>query len=389
MKKFVRLFSKREKTVIGVLSGTSVDAVDVVLVKIYGSGVKTKIKVIDFISCSVTKELKDFIIKCSAVTGSNVEDICKLNFIISHLFAASIKRIISKNNLDPKDIDLIGSHGQTIYHFPFNEKLFNINSKSTLQVGDPSVIANQTGITTVGDFRVADVAVDGEGAPLIPYLDFILYNHKTKNRVFLNIGGISNVTYLKKSCKQNEVIAFDTGPGNMIIDSLMEKFYGKKFDKNGRTASSGKFNIDLFNYICRKDKFHKRKPPKSTGREYYNKDFINDIISKFRTLDSKDIISTFTKFTAYAVYKGLKNFPIDELIISGGGAKNTSLINNLKEYFKGVKIKVINDSGINADNKEAVLFAVLANELVSGNKANLTSVTGSERNVFLGKICIA
>lgn len=389
MKKFVRLFSKRDKTVIGVLSGTSVDAVDVVLVKIHDSGIKTKIKVIDFISRSVTKELKDFIIKCSSVSGSNAEEICKLNFITGHLFADSIKKIIKKNNLYPKDIDLIGSHGQTIYHFPFNKKQFNITSKSTLQVGDPSVIANQTGITTVGDFRSADVAVGGEGAPLIPYLDYILFNHKTKNRVFLNIGGISNVTYLKKSCKQNEVIAFDTGPGNMIIDSLMEKFYGKKFDKNGRIASTGKFNRDLFNYICSKDKFHKRKPPKSTGREYYNSGFINDIISKFKTVDSKDIISTFTNFTAYAVYYGLKDFPVDELIVSGGGAKNASLVNDLKEYFKDVKIKIINDSGINADNKEAVLFAVLANELVSGNKANLTSVTGSKRNVFLGKICLA
>ncbi len=164
---------------------------------------------------------------------------------------------------------MIGSHGQTIYHFPVKEKLFGFNSKSTLQVGDPSVIANQTGIITIGDFRTADVAVNGDGAPLAPYLDYILFNSKISNRVLLNIGGISNATYLKKLCKQNEVVAFDTGPGNMIIDFLMGKFFSKKFDKDGKNASAGKVNDELFKYICSKDKYYKRKPPKSTGREYY------------------------------------------------------------------------------------------------------------------------
>jgi anhydro-N-acetylmuramic acid kinase len=218
MKKFLTILNKNERLVIGVLSGTSVDAIDVVLVRISGSGINTQVRVLDFNSYPISKKLKQFILKCSESESSHVEDICRLNFIIGKLFASSIKKLIIRNKLLTQDIDLIGSHGQTIYHYPFNQKLFSFNSKSSLQVGDPSVIANQTGIITIGDFRSADISVNGDGAPLVPYLDYILFSHKTKNRVFVNSGGISNITFLKKSCGQNEVVAFDTGPGNMIID---------------------------------------------------------------------------------------------------------------------------------------------------------------------------
>ncbi|MEO8209033.1 MAG: anhydro-N-acetylmuramic acid kinase [bacterium] len=392
MNKFLSLFAKKQKIVAGISSGTSVDAVDVALVRIKGSGVNTKIKVIDFESYTVNIKLKNFILKCSSKRKSNVEEICKLNFILGSLFASSIKKIISKNKLKAEDIDLIGSHGQTIYHSPLNEKLFGYNSKSTLQVGEPSVIANQTGITTIGDFRTADLSAGGEGAPLVPYLDYILFRHKIMNRAFVNIGGISNLTYLKKSCKQNEVIAYDTGPGNMMIDYLTKNFFNRKFDDKGKLASSGNVNEDLFNYICSRDEFYKRMPPKSTGREYYGEKFVRQILKKFNKLSPKDIIATFTKFTAFTIHFGLRNsnynYCIDELIVSGGGTKNFTLMKFLKEYFHHCEVNVIKESGINPDNKEAVLFAVLANELLSGNRANMTSVTGSNKNVFLGKICI-
>lgn len=391
MNKFLSLLKKNEKTVAGVLSGTSVDGVDVVLVKIRGSGMNTKLNVIDFESYPINKKLKDFILKCSSVKESNAEEICKLNFLLGGLFASSVKKIISKNNFKSNEIDLIGSHGQTIYHSPLNEKLFGFNSKSTLQVGELSVIANQTGITTIGDFRTADISAGGEGAPLVPYLDYIMFSDKKKSRAFVNIGGISNVTYLRKSCSQNQVIAFDTGPGNIILDYLMKKFYGKKYDTNGKVAAAGKVNEKLFENICSSDKFYKKKPPKSTGREYYNNYFADNILKKFKRLNHKDILATFTKFTAFTIYFGLRkfNFKIDELIVSGGGAKNFTLMNYLKEYFKDAEVKEINENGINYDNKEAVLFAVLANEIACGNKANMTAVTGSKKNVYLGKICLA
>jgi anhydro-N-acetylmuramic acid kinase len=389
MKKFHSLLNKKNRTVIGVLSGTSVDAVDVVLVKIKGNGFNSKIRIIDFDSFSTGDEIKKFILRCSTPGRSNVEDICRLNFIVGYLFSKSVNKLIFRNKLLPKDIDLIGSHGQTIYHIPFNKKLFSFDTKSTLQVGDPSVIANQTGIITVGDFRVADVAVKGDGAPLVPYLDYLLFRHKTRNRVFVNIGGISNITYLKKSCNQKDVIAFDTGPGNIIIDLLSKRYFNRKFDTDGRFASKGKVNEDLLAYVCRKDKFYKKKPPKSTGREHYSEDFIVSILNKFISLKPEDVMATFTRFTAFSLYHNLKNYDIDEIILSGGGANNPSLVKDIREYFIDKRVEIMNEDGINPDNKEAVLFAVLANELISGNKANLPSVTGSIKNVFLGKICLA
>lgn len=388
MKKFLSLFNKKSRNVIGVLSGTSVDGVDTVLLKIRGNGINTRIEVVDFESYPIKKGLKDFILKCSSINTGNVENICKLNFLIGHLFAHSIKKLISRNNLLTKDIDLIGSHGQTIYHYPFNHKLFSFNSKSTLQVGDISVISNLTGITTAGDFRTADISVNGDGAPLVPYLDYILFSSSSVNRVLVNIGGISNITFLKRSGKENEVKAFDSGPGNMIIDHLTKKFFNRKFDKDGIIASKGKIDMELFKMICTKDKFYRKIPPKSTGREYYSENFIDNILKYFRKSLPEDILTTFTYFTAYSIHHNVKKFGPDEIIISGGGARNRTLMKFLKDLFENAKVKLMDINGINPDNKEAVLFAVLANELISGNKTNMPSVSGSDRKVYLGKISI-
>lgn len=388
MKNILSLSGKKSRIVIGALSGTSVDAVDVVLLKVKGTGKDTVIKVLDFESYPIRKDFKEFILKCSSGITGNVENICKLNFLIGRLFAGSINKLILRNKLIKEDIDLIGSHGQTVYHYPFNHRLFSFSSKSTLQLGDISVISNLTGITTVGDFRTADISVNGEGAPLVPYLDYILFSSDTKDRVFVNIGGISNVTYLKSSGKQEDVIAFDCGPGNMMIDHLMRKFYDKKYDKDGKTALKGKADDKLFKMICAKDKFYKKTPPKSTGREYYSEKFIEDILENCRGLRREDIIATFTKFTAYTLCHNLKKYKTDELIISGGGAFNKALVKFIGEYFINSEVKIMNENGINPDNKEAVLFAVLANELINGNKTNMPSVTGSDKKVFLGKISI-
>ena len=389
MNKFVNLVNKTGRVVIGVLSGTSVDGVDVVLSKISGKSTKTKIKVVDFHTYPLKADLKRFILKCSSENSGNAEDLCRLNFMIGNLFADSVLKIIKKNKLQTKDIDLIGSHGQTIFHYPFNNKLFSLNSKSTLQIGDISVISNKTGITTVGDFRTGDIAVNGDGAPLVPYLDHILFCDRKKDRVLINIGGISNLTILKRACRQNEVIAFDCGPGNILLDYLTNKYFNKKFDNNGSIASTGKVNDSLFDAICKSDKKKKKSPPKSTGREYYSENFIKSILVNFKKTDHKDILNTFTKFTAYAIFYNLRKYKKDEIIISGGGARNSLLMKYIKDYFNESVVRRIDDNGINCDNKEAVLFAVLANELVNGIKTNMPSVTGSDRNTYLGKISIA
>jgi anhydro-N-acetylmuramic acid kinase len=392
MKKIFRVVSKSQRNVIGILSGTSIDAVDVVLTRIKGSGKSTKITIIDFQSNPISRKTKELILKCSDVKRSRVDEICSLNPVIGNLFANAILKIIKKNNLRNKDIDLIGSHGQTIYHIPKNRSSHKRSLPSTMQSGDPSVIAYKTGILTVGDFRSSDIAAGGDGAPLVPYLDFALFSHQSKNRLLVNIGGISNITFLKKNSKKENVIAFDCGPGNMLIDSLMKNLFGKKFDRNGMIAKKGEVIDKLFSFLKSFDTYYKKEIPKSTGREYYGEKYISSIL-KFKKHKPEDIIRTVTEFTSFCIYYNYKKFITDkfpdEVLVSGGGCKNFVLMNSLKKYFKNSDVKILNESGITAENKEAVLFAFLANELFNDVKTNIKFVTGAAEETYLGKICIA
>jgi anhydro-N-acetylmuramic acid kinase len=388
------LSKKKTKNVIGLMSGTSLDGVDAVLTQITGNGVDTKIKQLGFITYPFPKEMKKLILRNAELNGGNVTDICKLNFLLARVYVDAIKKLCQENKLPLRKIDLIGSHGQTIHHLPKKEKLFGYDTSSTLQIGDPSVIAKLTGILTIGDFRVADVALGGEGAPLVPYFDYIVFHSNKKNRALLNIGGISNITVLDKKGNVDDVIAFDTGPGNMLIDYLTKKYFDKDYDKDGRIARRGKIITELFNYLKQKDAFIERRPPKSTGREYYGKEFLSSLIKKFKKISHEDIIRTVTLFTAYGIYKNYEKFvkketEISELIISGGGARNLQLVEDLKDYFgNSVKVKNIESLGMSSDAKEAICFAVLANETISGNETNIPRVTGASRKTILGKICL-
>lgn len=394
IKSLKKLSEKKKKNVIGLMSGTSLDGVDAVLCEITGNGTSTKIIQKKFITYPFPKGLKKVLLENSSPKSGNVTDICKLNFLISLIYVDAVKDLCKKVKIPLSKIDLIGSHGQTIHHLPKKQNYFGYKFGSTLQIADPSVIAKLTGITTVGDFRTGDVALGGEGAPLIPYFDFILFNSREKNRALLNIGGISNFTILNKNETAKNVIAFDTGPGNMLIDILTKKFFNKDFDENGEIAKSGRINEKLFSALIEKDNYIEKKPPKSTGREYYGKEFLSLSLRKFKNIDKKNWISTVTKFTAYAVYKNYDLFiknktKIDELFVSGGGAKNKFLLKELKNYFgKNVKIKNVKTLGINPDSKEAICFAVLANETISGNPANIPKVTGASKETILGKICL-
>lgn len=393
-KKLSGLLNKRTKTVIGLLSGTSVDAVDAILLQISGSGLSSKIKVIDFTSHLIPEKIRLAVFKNSDKKTAKIEEICRLNVILGAIFSDAVLKILRKNRLTASNIDIIGSHGQTIHHLPERDNFYGFRVKSTMQIGDPSIIANLTGITTVGDFRIADCAVDGDGAPLVPYLDHILFTHKTKNRALLNIGGISNITVLKKNAAKHDVFAFDTGPGNMLIDGFMYHMLRKKFDKNGVIASKGKVNIELFTYLAKIDKGYSSAPPKSTGREHYGMEFQKKVLNRFKKINKNDFIRTITEFTAFTIWHNYINFiepvcRIDELIISGGGSENPVLMKALKNYFSGISVTRLKQNGITAHNKEAVLFAVLANECISGNPANMNKVTGSTKDVILGKICQA
>jgi anhydro-N-acetylmuramic acid kinase len=238
---------------------------------------------------------------------------------------------------------------------------------------------------------VADLAVGGQGAPLVPYFDWLVFRSKTKNRLLLNIGGIANLTVLPRNCKPEDVIAFDTGPGNMVVDSLMHEFYGRRFDSDGKTASSGTVLVDVFSKMIRHP-YLKSGPPKSTGREEFGKDFIHTYLERARGYDREDLIATASQFTAYAVYDGYKRFVrrrmhADEVIVSGGGARNRFFVEELQRYFSTTPVRLIDEFGMFGDAKEAICFAILANEAIAGNPTNLPSVTGASKRVVLGKIC--
>jgi anhydro-N-acetylmuramic acid kinase len=309
---------------------------------------------------------------------------------LADLYAEAVVKIVRKARLSLSRVALIGSHGQTLHHLPRGRRMFGRTVRATLQIGDPSAIAALTGIPTVGNFRVADMALGGQGAPLVPYFDWLVFRSRSRNRLLLNIGGIANLTVLPKGCPVDEVVAFDTGPGNMVVDSLMHEFYGKPFDHLGRTASSGIVSLDLFDRMVRHP-YLRLRPPKSTGREEFGAEYVRKILRSTRKYDREDVIATASQFAAFAVFDAYRRFvertmKADEVIVSGGGAQNRFLLEELRRYFGTVRIRVIDEFGIPAGAKEAVCFAVLANESVAGNPANLPSVTGARKRVVLGTI---
>lgn len=394
MQKLIELSKKDSKYVIGLMSGTSLDGVDVALVEINGNWIETKINLIGFLEYPFPLGLKELVLKNSVRETSNVEDITRLNFLIPQIYNEAIDSLCKDIMFDKSKINLIGSHGQTIHHLPGYINYFDHQVASTLQIGDPAVLAKLSGVVTVGDFRTGDVALGGQGAPLVPYFDYLIFHSTEKNRALLNIGGISNITILNKDGRQQDVLAFDTGPGNMMIDLLMKKFYGKNFDKDGIIAMAGKINNDLLIALITKDSFIEAKPPKSTGREYYGEEFLNPLLSEFADVSPEDWLHTVTKFTAYAVHRNYEKYileetKVNELFVSGGGAKNKFLYQSLANYFgDNTDVKVIDEIGISSDAKEAICFAVLANETISGNTSNIPRTTGASKPTILGKICL-
>jgi anhydro-N-acetylmuramic acid kinase len=382
---------KRSRLVVGLMSGTSLDGIDAVLLRVSGAGPGTTFEQLAFVERPYPAGLRRLILKNSTPETSRVDDIARLNFLLAGLYADAVRALARKGHVKLADIALIGSHGQTIQHLPKPYTMFGRKIRATLQIGDPSVLAALTGICSVGDFRVGDLAVGGQGAPLVPYFDWLVFRSTTKNRLLLNIGGIANITVLPKNCTADEVVAFDTGPGNMVVDSLMHEFYGKPFDDRGNTAASGAVSLELFSRMMRHP-YLKTRPPKSTGREEFGKEFVRELLKHTRGYDREDVVATASQFTAYAVYDGYRKFvggkmKVDEVIVSGGGSKNRFFLDELCRYFGGTRIRQADEFGVSAEAKEATCFAVLAHETAAGHPTNLPRVTGAKRKVVLGKVC--
>lgn len=387
------IVSKPEKLAIGLMSGTSMDGVDAALVKILSHEADTRIELIDFITFSYPNGLKRKLLEISTPGKSSVDEICRYNVVLGEVFAEAVKVLIRESSISSNEVDFIGSHGQTVHHLPKADNLFDYSITSTLQLGEPSLIAKRTGILTVADFRPADMAMGGQGAPLVPYLDFVLFRSIEKNRALLNIGGIANLTVLKKNCSLNDVVAFDAGPGNMVIDFLMTELFSKPFDKNGERASSARASPELLDFSL-KDPYFKRPPPKSTGREEFGVDFCLRFLDEAKrlNLEAGDIICTATELTVQSIVKALRQFvtpqvAIDELIVSGGGTENLYIMEGLSKAADGISVNPIDEYGIPSSAKEAVCFAVLANETICGNPGNVPSATGASGPTILGKVC--
>ncbi len=394
MQRILNLTQKKEKLIIGLISGTSADGIDAGLVRLTGCGLESKLRLLAFETYPYPQELRERVLSASLPGRGSVDEICRLNIAVAECFAQAALQIIAAARVQTHDVDVIGSHGQTIHHLPYAEPIANVTSRGTLQIGEPSLIAKRTGIITIADFRAADMALGGQGAPLVPIMDYLLFRSTTQTRGLLNLGGIANLTILKKNGALADVLAFDTGPANMVVDGLMKELLGRAYDENGATAARGEVSYELLQHLLTHPYFA-RPIPKSTGREEFGAEFVAQLLLRARALKlaHADIIATATALTAESVWRGA-NFleqshgRIEELIVSGGGAHNLALLQMLREKFSGATISTADEYGVPSDAKEAMLFALLANETVSGNAGNVPSVTGARAATVLGKICL-
>lgn len=371
------------------MSGTSADGLDCALVTLAGHGLEVRVESVQARTYPYSAEERAFL---HGLFRPDVPSrlLCEANFRIGELFARGALRLLDELGTRAEAVDLIGSHGQTVWHQPPSACQAG-ETPSTLQLGEPAVIAARTGIVTVGDFRVADVALGGEGAPLVPYCDYVLFRAPGRVRALQNIGGIANVTVLAE--RSEDVIAFDNGPGNMLIDALAPAASGGtlELDLDGQLSARGQVLPDVLAHLL-DDEYLRRPPPKSTGRERYGRTFAHALLTRFSDRRPVDLLATAVALTAHAIADSLRPFRVDELLVSGGGGHNRTLLAALERLLAPVPVhKLAGQSGlvgIDVDNKEAVAFALLAVQAVHGEVANLPSVTGAARGAVLGKLCL-
>ena len=381
---------KKETIAAGLMSGTSTDGVDAALIKIKVTDPDITIEIIDFLTHPYPFEIRMKLNSLIESKTTGLDDITFLNFRIGEIFADALINLSKKARIPLKDIDFIGSHGQTVWHSPPEDD----KSGYTLQIGDGDVIKEKTGILTVSDFRISDMAAGGEGAPFVPFVDFLLFKDSHESRGLLNIGGISNITVIPAGLDVDSVFAFDCGPGNILIDAAAQILFNTEYDTDGRLAGEGTVSLKLLDEML-DHPFILKKPPKSTGRETFDSLYCREIITKGRSLklSDHDIITTISEFTVHSIFYNYNQYiaPVTELkriIVSGGGILNQYLMNSLTSVFNGVIIETSEKYGIPPDAKEAVVFALLAYRTLAGRTANLPKVTGAKKKVICGKISL-
>ncbi|MBW1656684.1 anhydro-N-acetylmuramic acid kinase [Flavobacterium quisquiliarum] len=388
-----QIAQKETKRIIGLMSGTSLDGLDIALCEISGSGVNTNVKLTQFETISYSEEIKTEIRKVFAQKNIDFQHLALLNEWIGLLHASMVNETLEKWNIPASEIDLIASHGQTVLHAP---KFLHQQEKfpnATLQIGDGDHIAVKTGIITLSDFRQKHVAAGGEGAPLAVYGDYFLFGKEGENRIMLNIGGIANFTYLPSDIKNEDTFVTDTGTGNTLIDLFVKKYFlDKSYDKDAEIAKQGNVNQILLDNL-KDNAFFKKGFPKTIGQELFNAEYVELALSKSNLTDilAPDLLATLTRFTAETIAEAIQfavknsSYTIEDfkIYLSGGGANNPLIVQWLKELLPCSFFKS-DDLGINSDAKEAILFAVLANETVAGGDFKFNSV--KIPSVTMGKI---
>ena len=373
------------------MSGTSLDGVDVVIADVSGQDRGLRLHIRAFYSEPYTPSLRALLQAAATAQVFDVTLLCQLNVRLAHVYADAIRAAAQTAGIDPKRLDLVGSHGQTVRHVPSAQDCAGLAVASTWQIGDPSVLAQLLGVPVVGEFRQADMALGGQGAPLVPYFDYVIFGDDHETRGCLNLGGIANLTILPAGSAAANVYGFDTGPANMVIDALAQALLGQPYDKDGAAAARGTVNCALLVHLL-EDPFLRISPPKSTGRELFGPEYVSQLLHEGKTLSPEDLIATTTAFTAASVHRAYESFVarrhrLDRLVVSGGGVYNQTLLRMLKKHFGSIPVVRSSEFGIDEDAKEALCFAVLAHETANGHPSGMPSVTGAKHPAILGKIC--
>ncbi|MCC6540078.1 MAG: anhydro-N-acetylmuramic acid kinase [Bryobacterales bacterium] len=365
--------------VAGIMSGTSLDGIDVAIVDI-----GRRIVPVAWASTPYPKAVREAILAVSNRLCHTAE-ISRLNFLLPELYAAALQRLCTKAGVPVESVELIGCHGQTIFHEGAGGPVAGRRVKSTLQIGDGSVLAELTGVPVVSDLRTRDMAAGGQGAPLVPYFDYAYFRHPKRSRVAVNIGGIANLTYIAPGARPEDVVAFDTGPGNMVMDQLVTAHTQGQatFDAGGRIASRGKGDLALVEKLLRA-RYYRQAPPKSAGREEYGEEFVK----LFAGLAFEDAVATATAFTVATLVRGIGQVCAapDDVIVGGGGVRNAQIMGQLAAQLPASRVTSTAEYGIDADAKEAIAFALMAHATWRRQPGNIPTATGARRAVILGKI---
>jgi anhydro-N-acetylmuramic acid kinase len=389
MQRLADLAQRSVRRVIGLISGTSADGIDAALVEVSGTGLRARLRLITGLTVPFRPADRDELFRMFDPSTATVDRITAFNFHLGDLFADAALAVIAQAGVPVTDVDLIGSHGQTIWHIPAPHG-------STLQIGEPAVIAERTGLPVVADFRVADMAAGGQGAPLASYFDLVVFRHPTLTRAAQNIGGIGNVTYLPArtpdGCGPEDVLAFDTGPGNLVIDAVVADVTGGQhaFDRDGTIATRGHISVEWLAQLLADPYLH-QTPPKTTGREIYGAPFARRLLTEAqaRGLSADDTVATVSALTADSIIAAYWEFllprgPLHEVVLSGGGSYNGFLRRRIAAAL-GIPVRTSEDLGINGKLKEAMLIALLASDAVAGVPTNVPAATGARGPRVLGK----